>query len=48
MNLPNSTSGNWSWRFKAGELNDELAKRLRHLTKLYGRVAEAERSDGAN
>ncbi|MDX6497578.1 MAG: 4-alpha-glucanotransferase [Blastocatellia bacterium] len=48
MNLPNSTSGNWSWRFKAGELNDELAKRLRHLTKLYGRVAEAERSDGNN
>jgi 4-alpha-glucanotransferase len=48
MNLPNSTSGNWSWRLKAGELNDELAKRLRDLTELYGRVAEAESSDGTN
>src|SRR5258708_3772094 len=34
MNLPNSTSGNWSWRFKAGELNDEHVKRLRALTHL--------------
>ncbi|SRR6266436_1617642 len=40
MNLPNSTTGNWSWRFKASELNNELAKRLRDLTALYGRVAE--------
>ncbi len=40
MNLPNSTAGNWSWRFKAVALNDELAKRLRDLTALYGRVAE--------
>jgi 4-alpha-glucanotransferase len=40
MNLPNSTAGNWSWRFKAVSLNDELAKQLRDLTALYGRVAE--------
>jgi 4-alpha-glucanotransferase len=44
MNLPNSTTGNWSWRFKAGELNDELARRLRELTTLYGRGAEVEES----
>jgi len=42
MNLPNSTAGNWSWRVKAGALNDELAKRLRDLTALYGRIAEVE------
>jgi 4-alpha-glucanotransferase len=42
MNLPNSTAGNWSWRFKADALNDELAKRLRELTALYGRVADVE------
>jgi len=41
MNLPNSTSGNWSWRFKADELKDELARRLKDLSGLYGRVAEA-------
>jgi 4-alpha-glucanotransferase len=37
MNLPNSTSGNWSWRFAGGSLTDELAGRLRELTELYGR-----------
>ena len=37
MNLPNSTSGNWSWRFTAGALTDELATRLTELTELYGR-----------
>jgi len=42
MNLPNSTTGNWSWRVKADALNDELAKRLRDLTALYGRVAIVE------
>jgi 4-alpha-glucanotransferase len=37
MNLPNSTSGNWSWRYKAGALSDELGNRLKKLTQLYGR-----------
>ncbi len=37
MNLPNSTEGNWSWRFESGALTDELAQRLRELTELYGR-----------
>jgi len=38
MNLPNSTSGNWSWRFQAGALTDEVRDRLRGLSELYGRV----------
>ncbi len=38
MNLPNSTVGNWSWRFKGGDLNDEMSTRLRELSELYGRV----------
>lgn len=37
MNLPNSTSGNWSWRFKAGELTNEIQARLRELSELFGR-----------
>ncbi|HSS21620.1 MAG TPA: 4-alpha-glucanotransferase [Pyrinomonadaceae bacterium] len=37
MNLPNSTTGNWSWRFTSGALTDELAARLKELTELYGR-----------
>ena len=30
-------SGNWSWRFREGDLNEELAARLRRLAELYGR-----------
>jgi len=38
MNLPNSTAGNWAWRFKAGALTEEISKRLKELTELYGRT----------
>jgi 4-alpha-glucanotransferase len=38
MNLPNSTEGNWSWRFEPGMLTVDLAERLRVLTELYGRT----------
>ncbi|HEY2963770.1 MAG TPA: 4-alpha-glucanotransferase [Pyrinomonadaceae bacterium] len=38
MNLPNSTEGNWSWRYSAGALTDEIAGRLKKLTTLYGRL----------
>lgn len=37
MNLPNSTEGNWAWRYKAGALTADLETRLRELTELYGR-----------
>jgi 4-alpha-glucanotransferase len=37
MNLPNSTKGNWAWRFQSEALKDDLAARLRQLTELYGR-----------
>jgi 4-alpha-glucanotransferase len=40
MNLPNSTSGNWSWRYKAGALTSQIAGRLKDLTELYGRTSE--------
>jgi 4-alpha-glucanotransferase len=40
MNLPNSTTGNWLWRFNESALTNDLAKRLRDLSDLYGRVAE--------
>jgi 4-alpha-glucanotransferase len=38
MNLPNTTSVNWSWRFASDALTDELADRLKTLTRLYGRT----------
>ena len=37
MNLPNSTEGNWAWRFQENELKPDLAARLKQLTELYGR-----------
>jgi 4-alpha-glucanotransferase len=40
MNLPNSTEGNWSWRFVSGALTPAIEARLKRLTELYGRVAE--------
>jgi len=38
MNLPNSTEGNWAWRYKPGALTEEIGQRLGELTELYGRA----------
>ena len=38
MNLPASQSGNWIWRLQPGALNEDLAGRLKELTKTYGRT----------
>jgi len=37
MNLPNSTTGNWSWRMQVGALTDQMATRLKDLTVLFSR-----------
>jgi 4-alpha-glucanotransferase len=37
MNLPASTSGNWNWRFKGGDITEETVARLKELTEVYGR-----------
>ncbi|HYY59315.1 MAG TPA: 4-alpha-glucanotransferase [Pyrinomonadaceae bacterium] len=37
MNLPNSTSGNWAWRYREGALTNAIGRRLKDLTELYGR-----------
>ncbi|HZI18974.1 MAG TPA: 4-alpha-glucanotransferase [Pyrinomonadaceae bacterium] len=37
MNTPATTSGNWAWRFRDGDLSDETGARLRRLAELYGR-----------
>lgn len=38
MNFPSKAEGNWEWRYKAQALSEELAKKLKTLTTLYGRV----------
>ena len=42
MNLPNSTEGNWIWRFPDGALTEAHAKKLRAMTETYGRVPTRE------
>src|SRR5262249_5543857 len=48
MNLPNSTSGNWLWRFKEGSLTEKLAERLNQLAKLCGRIPEQAETEHAS
>lgn len=43
MNLPNSTAGNWAWRFTAGALRKEVAVRLQELTEVCGRTRNSSR-----
>jgi 4-alpha-glucanotransferase len=38
MNLPNSTKGNWTWRFQRDALTDAHSERLKDLTETYGRI----------
>jgi 4-alpha-glucanotransferase len=40
MNLPNSTQGNWAWRFDERALTEAHADRLRELTEKYGRISK--------
>ena len=40
MNTPALAGGNWTWRLAPGQLDDPLAERLRHLTRLAGRRVE--------
>jgi 4-alpha-glucanotransferase len=37
MNIPGTCEGNWMWRFEWSQLTEELAGRLAHLVKLFGR-----------
>ncbi|VWL85076.1 4-alpha-glucanotransferase [Oceanivirga miroungae] len=37
MNTPSVASGNWQWRIGENVLTDELANRISHITKIYGR-----------
>lgn len=37
MNIPSTIGDNWVWRMKPNQLTKKLQKRLKKLTKLYGR-----------
>lgn len=40
MNTPSTVGGNWCWRAKEGDFTDEMAEKLMHLMKIYGREPE--------
>ncbi len=40
MNRPATRKGNWEWRMTPGAAGSDLARRLRDMTELYGRVKE--------
>lgn len=37
MNLPATLRGNWTWRFRSGQLSRRIARRLREQVALFGR-----------
>ena len=37
MNLPNSTAGNWGWRYRRKALSARVSAQLKELSELYGR-----------
>lgn len=37
MNTPGTPTGNWEFRFRAGQLNEGMAAGLKRMTELYGR-----------
>ena len=41
MNLPGRAKGNWRWRFQNRQLSRPVAERLRELTVVSGRAAQA-------
>lgn len=38
MNHPAKKKGNWEWKLRGGELDEELTRTLADMTRLYGRV----------
>lgn len=43
MNLPSTLGINWRWRMKAGAYDNKLAKRMKEMTKIYGRYIEEDK-----
>jgi 4-alpha-glucanotransferase len=46
LNRPGVPAGNWSWRLASGQLDDELAARLREETRAAGRYPVVDGFDG--
>ena len=39
MNTPGTEKGNWTWRLRSGQFDDEAITRLAEVTRTHGRWA---------
>lgn len=42
INTPSTLGGNWVWRMKKEQFDEDIVKEMRRLTKIYGREAKKE------
>ena len=42
INTPSTLGDNWVWRLKKGQFNENVAKEIKRVTHLYGRLPEKE------
>lgn len=45
INYPSTLGTNWKWRLLPGQIDDELLKKMRELTELYGRFKKFKKSE---
>ena len=45
MNFPSRADGNWQWRLTSDQLTPQLAKRMREMNALYGRLKPTDEED---
>ena len=38
INTPSTIGDNWKWRMKDGDFTEELAEKIKEMTRLYGRL----------
>ena len=40
MNIPSTVGDNWNWKMKGDALTGDITKKLKRLTKIYGRKVD--------
>ena len=45
INIPSTLGGNWVWRMKKKQFSDSVVDEIARVTKLYGRMPEAEKEE---
>ena len=45
INMPSTLGGNWTWRMKKGQLDQETVKGMKRMTWLYGRLPKKKKTE---